>query len=91
MLLARQSNQGFYVVAGYWFPIGESAKMRPVVRYDNYNEIGATQKNKQNNYMFGLDFWPESHLRFQLNYTLLNRDKYDKPGHLLQAMFSVKF
>lgn len=82
---------GFYVVAGYWFPIGESAKMRPVVRFDHYNEIGVIQKMKQTNYMAGLDIWPESHLRFQLNYTLVNRERYDKPGHLFQAMFSVKF
>ena len=88
---ASTKYEGFYVVAGYWFNLGESAKMSPVLRYDYYNATGVPQKLKQTNYLFGLDFWPESHLRFQVNYTLMDRAKYDKPGHLLQTMLTVKF
>ena len=88
---ASTKYEGFYVVAGYWFNLGESAKLSPVLRYDYYNATGVPQKLKQTNYLFGLDFWPESHLRFQVNYTLMDRAKYDKPGHLLQTMLTVKF
>ena len=78
---------GFYVVAGYWFKLGESQKLRPVARYDQFNQNG----KRDNQYLFGLDWWPESHLRFQVNYTVRDRAQYDQPGNLFQAMLSVKF
>lgn len=78
---------GFYVVAGYWFKFGEDQKFRPVIRFDQFKQDNLIS----NNYMLGIDWWPESHLRAQLNYTLIDREDLYSKGNLLQAMISIKF
>lgn len=78
---------GFYVAASYWFKFGNDQKLRPVVRYDQYNQNNLTS----NLCMVGIDWWPESHLRLQLNYTLNDREQFDNKGDLLSAMVTVKF
>ena len=78
---------GFYVVAGYWFKVGKEQKLRPVVRFDQFNQNNLTS----NLYMVGIDWWPESHLRLQLNYTMRDREQFDRKGDVITAMASIKF
>ena len=78
---------GFYVVAGYWFKVGKEQKLRPVVRFDQFNQNNLTS----NLYMVGVDWWPESHLRLQLNYTMRDREQFDRKGDVITAMASIKF
>ena len=78
---------GFYVLAGYWFKLGNDQKLRPVVKYDHFN------RNDVNSdlYLVGIDWWLESHLRLQLNYTLREREQFDKKSNTVAAMVSIKF
>ena len=91
-------TQGFYVVAGYWFDFGWGKdiplrqKLRPVVRFDYYRYDQRDALNTPSlYYSAGLDWWPERHVRVQLNYTLKQRCQMDQLGHTLTAMVSVKF
>ena len=74
---------GYYVVAGYWFKLPASQRLRPIVRYDTYNNIG----NVTTLCMAGLDWWPLSHLRLQTCYT---RD-ITSNRNILQVMASVRY
>ena len=74
---------GYYVVAGYWFKLPASQRLRPIVRYDTYNNIG----NVTTLCMAGLDWWPLSHLRLQTCYT---RD-ITSNRNILQMMASVRY
>lgn len=91
-------TQGFYVVAGYWFDFGWGKnvlvrqKLRPVVRIDYYQKnLELLEKHPSIYYSAGLDWWPEKHVRVQLDYTLKQLYHTGEWGHNLTAMVSVKF
>lgn len=87
-------SNGFYAVAGYWFNFtsnGLSQKIRPVVRYDFYDNNSDVDNDEAYAYMIGLDWWPEQNLRFFVNYTLKDQKKHENLGHSLSAMMSIKF
>ena len=71
-------SDGFYIVTGYWFDLPGSQRLRPVLRYDTINYFG----DKNTLFMAGMDWWPWTHLRLQVNY--ISNDVF-------QAMVSVKF
>lgn len=74
---------GYYAVAGYWFNLPAAQRLRPIVRYDTYNNAGAVTTLC----MAGLDWWPFSRLRIQTGYTRdLSSDK-----NIFQVMASVKY
>lgn len=95
----RFKTHGFYVVAGYWFNFGwgekdkhnVQQKLRPVLRYDYYKKDIADNNSASSYYAIGLDWWPEKHLNFRVNYTLRDVAKYNTLGHGFNAMLSVKF
>ena len=82
-----QQADGLYVVAGYWFKFSNGQKLSPVLRYDHFN----LNDVNSNQYLVGVDWWPESHLRLQLNYTVSDLEQFDKKGNIITAMVSVKF
>lgn len=87
-------TQGCYVTAGYWFVVGHSEekqqRVRPLARYDYYEkDISANVPTVC--YSVGMEWWPESHLRFQLAYTLIEKVDANQITHRLTAMTSVKF
>ncbi len=90
------STHGFYVVAGYWFNFGwgqksnVTQKMRPVLRYDYYQQDILNRNTNSIYYSLGIDWWPEKHLRFVLNYTLCQYIKYKKPSHCFTTMLTIK-
>ena len=92
-LVNDQKSDGFYAIAAYVFNVGKEGKqtIAPVVRYDYYNSNTDLTKTTSTYYMLGLDWWPEKHLRFQLNYTLKDNGNNDNLGHAVAAMLSVKF
>ena len=79
--------EGFYVSAGYWFRLGESQKLSPVARFDRLDQDDVLTKQ----YLFGVDWWPDSHMRLLLNYTISDRQQFNKPENYVQAMVSVIF
>ena len=91
-------TDGFYVIGSYWFNFGwgknssVKQKLRPVFRFDfyRYNRNDVSDRPSLY-YSAGLDWWPENHLRVQLDYTLKQRYGIDGLGHNLTAMVSVKF
>lgn len=93
----NQKSHGFYAVAGYWFHFGWGKnshiqqKLRPVIRYDYYQDLLSLDATASHYYMAGIEWWPEPHIRFQVNYTLRNKVKNEHLGHSLAAMLSVKF
>lgn len=94
--IGDKKSDGYYAVASYKFKLGKEGKqtLAPVLRYDYYNENTEaieTASTASTYYMLGLDWWPEKHLRFQLNYTLRDKASNDKLGHAVAAMLSVKF
>ena len=91
-------TQGFYVVAGYWFDFGWGKnvpirqKLRPVVRIDYYQKnLDLLEKHPSIYYSAGLDWWPEKHVRVQLDYTLKQLYHTGDWGHNITAMATVKF
>lgn len=83
-------SDGYYFVAGYWFDLPTGQRIRPVLRYDTYNDglFEAGSANATTTLcMASLDYWPVSHLRLQAAYT---RD-ISSGRNILQAMASVKF
>ena len=91
-------SHGFYVVAGYWFGFGWGnkspvrQKLRPVVRFDYYQkDLDLNDRQPSIFYSAGLDWWPEKHVRVQLNYTLKQHYNTHDWGHNLTAMTTVKF
>lgn len=89
-------SRGFYFVAGYWFKFGWGEKsdvqqrLRPVLRVDYYEK--SISVNSPSLYCSaGVDWWPEKHLRFQINYTLRQNISTGTLGHNLTTMLSVKF
>jgi phosphate-selective porin len=88
------NSNGFYAVAGYWFNFtgnGLSQKIRPVVRYDFFDNNSNLDNDEYTAYMVGFDWWPEKNLRLCVNYTLKDQKKYENLGHSLSAMMSIKF
>lgn len=93
----RLATQGFYMTAGYWFRFGWGGnstmqqKLRPVLRYDYYERDLADNSCGSSYYGAGLDWWPERHLQFRIQYTLKQKRNDPHLGHSLLAMLSVKF
>lgn len=89
------TTQGFYVVGSYWFNFGwgpnskVQQKLRPVLRYDFYQRDITGDISTY--YTAGIDWWPERHVQFRLQYTLKQRQSNPHLGHSLLAMLSVKF
>ena len=92
----NMSTRGVYLTAGYWFHFGWGKKsavqqqLRPVLRVDFYQKDIEAKRNSIY-YSAGVDWWPEKHLRFQINYVLKQQQQYNALGHSLVAMLSVKF
>jgi len=91
-------TDGFYIIGSYWFNFGwgknttMKQKLRPVLRFDYYRYNRNDVSNRPSiYYSAGLDWWPEKHLRVQLDYTLKQRYDVDELGHNITAMVSVKF
>lgn len=88
------NTRGCYVTAGYWFFVGheegKQQRIRPLLRYDYY-EKDVDDDASIVCYSAGVEWWPERHLRFQLAYTLTNKEDTNLLGHRLTAMASVKF
>lgn len=87
-------THGYYATVGYWFVVGhgegKQQRVRPLVRYDYYEkDIYAIVPTLC--YSAGVEWWPESLLRFQLAYTLIDMVDANQFSHRLTAMTSVKF
>lgn len=78
---------GYYAVAGYWFNLPGSQRLRPILRYDTYRNAGTATTLC----MAGLDWWPLSHLRLQFNYTRAYDPTCPSPRNVFQAMASVSY
>lgn len=89
-------THGAYVTVGYWFRFGwgkncnVQQKLRPALRVDYY-EKDLSKEKASLYYSVGVDWWPEKHLRMQVNYTLKQQMKVMPLDHLFTAMLSVKF
>ncbi len=89
-------TRGIYLTAGYWFHFGwgknssVQQKLRPVLRVDFYQKDIDAKRNSLY-YSAGVDWWPEKHLRLQVNYVLKQQQQYKALGHSLVTMLSVKF
>lgn len=89
-------TQGFYIVAGYWFHFGWGKnspikqKLRPALRFDYYERDIASDKASLN-YSAGISWWPEKHVRIQIDYTLRQVQQSPIIGHTLTAIASVQF
>ena len=88
-------TQGVYIVAGYWFKFNWNdknstpQKIRPVLRAEFY-ESDISKGTPAEYYSVGVDWWPEKHLRFQIDYVIRNQ-KQTPIKHVLATMLSVKF
>lgn len=78
---------GYYAVAGYWFDLPLGQRLRPIVRYDTYNNAGTVTTLC----MAGLDWWPLSHLRLQFNCTRAYDPAPASPRNVFQVMASVRY
>lgn len=93
----RFNTQGFYLIGSYWFRFGWGSKskvqqkLRPVLRFDYYERDLETLNGASLHYSTGIDWWPERHLQFRLQYTVKQKQAQRKLGHSLLAMLSVKF
>lgn len=89
-------TQGAYLVAGYWFKMGKgngflgNQKISPIVRVDFYQQ-DIDVESYSIYYSVGMDWWPEKHLRFTVNYNLMQRTGYDQLGHGVTAALMAKF
>lgn len=83
----KLSYDGYYAVAGYWFDLTDSSRLRPIVRYDTFNDAGVVTTL----YMAGVDYWPLAHLRLQLGYTHSYAPQSSAHRNILQAMVSVSY
>lgn len=100
-LVAPTRTEGFYLVASRWFDFGwgkESLvrqKLRPILRFDFYNydleHNSSASERPSLFYSAGIEWWPERHLRVQLNYTLKQRYNIDQLGHNVTTMITVRF
>lgn len=87
-------SDGFYAVAGYWFNYtcsGMSQKIRPVVRYDFFDNNSDVSNDETSAYMFGFEWWNEQNLKLSANYTLKDQKGYGNLRHNLSVMMSIKF
>lgn len=91
------NTQGLYALVGYWFDMGWGSKstmvqrLRPAIRYDYYLRDRQDPSTTAHYFSFDLDWWPEEHVRVQLDYTLRFRKTYANPGHTFAAKVSVRF
>ncbi len=90
-------THGFYAFVGYWFhgrwgkDKGIETKVRPLFRYDYYVRDLRDYSTNSNWYSFGLEWWPEKHVRLHLDYTLIQRKTHHELGHSLALKVSVKY
>lgn len=95
-LLSAMRTQGAYLTIGYWFHFGwgkncpVQQKLRPVLRVDYY-EKDLTADKASLYYTAGVDWWPEKHVRMQVNYTLRQQQAVKELSHLFTTMVTVKF
>lgn len=89
-------THGAYLTIGYWVRFGWSKnssiqqKLRPVLRVDYYKQ-NLSVDNASLYYSAGVDWWPEKHVRMQVNYTLRQQLSDKGLGHLFTTMVTVKF
>ena len=95
-LPSAMHTQGAYLTIGYWFHFGwgkncpVQQKLRPVLRVDYYEKnLAADQASLY--YTAGVDWWPEKHVRMQVNYTLRQQQSVRELSHLFTTMVTVKF
>lgn len=89
-----KSSKGVYAVVGYWFTFGGTKngvkqKIRPVLRYDWF-KADSNADHGSTYYMAGIDYWPDPHLRLQLDYTLRDTGAAHNTN-VIQLMATVKF
>ncbi len=90
-------TKGLYAFVGYWFYMGwgknSSAiqRLRPLFRYDYYVRDKNDPSSMANYFSFDLEWWPDPHVRVLLDYTLRQRNSYQKLGHTMAAKVSVCF
>lgn len=65
-------------------------KISPIVRVDFYQQ-DIDVESYSIYYSVGMDWWPEKHLRFTVNYNLMQRTGYDQLGHGVTAALMAKF
>ncbi len=91
----NQKSDGFYAQAAYNFYLkcknGKTQTLYPVVRYDYYAKNSEVNAGKSTYWLAGIGWWPEKHLRFQLNYTLRHEIGKENLGHYVAAQATVKF
>ena len=93
----RFTTQGFYLIGSYWFRFGWGSKsnvqqkLRPVLRFDYYERDLEDLNGASLHYSTGIDWWPERHLQFRLQYTVKQKQAQRELGHSILAMLSVKF
>lgn len=94
----RINTRGLYAFVGYWFYGGwgknssVTQKIRPLFRYDYYvHDTNVPHYSSSHNYSFGLDWWPERHVRIHLDYTIKQRAGQRSLGHSMAAKVSVRF
>lgn len=91
------NTQGLYAFVGYWFYMGWGKKssviqrLRPLFRYDYYVRDMSDPSTTANYFSFDLEWWPDPHVRVLLDYTLRQRNSYQKLGHTMAAKVSVCF
>ncbi len=91
------NTSGLYAFVGYWFYTtwGKNSsikqRIRPLFRYDYYVRDMQMPSVLSHYYSFGLDWWPEQHIRLHLDYTLKKNANVKKLNHSIAAKVSVKF
>ena len=91
------NSQGLYAFVGYWFYTGWGKKsamtqrIRPLFRYDYFVRDRQIPSTTAHYFSFGLEWWPEEHVRVHLDYTLKRRAEYQNLGHSMAAKVSVRF
>ncbi len=74
------------------FAVGAEYKNKNLKNNNNdFYQKDIEAKRNSIYYSAGVDWWPEKHLRFQINYVLKQQQQYNALGHSLVAMLSVKF
>ena len=82
-------SEGYYVVAGYNFRLGEEKEqtLMPVLRYEHFdkNELSGTEW-----YTVGINYWPLKSVNLKFDYSLIMTGN-DIDGHRLVGMVNYKF
>ena len=89
-------TQGCYLTTRYWFFFNNRRagafrqKVSPVIRVEYY-EKNMTDNASSMFYSTGVDWWMDEHLRFQLAYTVQQKQLSTQLGHTLTTMITAKF